>query len=77
MSGAELHERWMDAYQSAYADPGGVGGLGCPSCGARALRLIFVVRPPDEERGVFTFWCDSCLTGLMPGPAPVPEGASA
>lgn len=37
------YEEWLDAFQQAYRAPDRVSELACPNCGARELRLRFVL----------------------------------
>ena len=69
------HDLWTEALEAATRDPLGVGSIPCPGCGARSLRIAFVVDRPEDTSGVVAFWCDSCLYGLVPhrGPAPADE----
>jgi DNA-directed RNA polymerase subunit RPC12/RpoP len=63
---------WYRAYRMVYEDASRGRTVACPHCGARSLRLLFVVRNQDDEDGTAAFWCDACLHGLMPTRAPVP-----
>jgi hypothetical protein len=71
--GRSPHRLWMDAYEWAYTHAATIGTRPCPRCGARSLRLIFVVDQLDSESGTAVFWCDACLHGLIPLRAPVAE----
>lgn len=66
---------WLDEYQRACQSPRSIGSRPCPHCLARALRLVFVVPSPGAESGTAAFWCASCLSGLIPLSAPVPDDA--
>lgn len=68
------YESWLAAYNRAYQSPRDTGSIVCPSCGARSLRLVFVVDEPEATISVVAFWCDSCVRGLMPNRAQVPAG---
>jgi hypothetical protein len=72
-----MHERWLDTYEQAYADPPSVSTMSCPSCGSRSLALTFVVEQRGAFRGMSAFWCSSCLRGLLPNTTTVPEGGLA
>lgn len=65
-------EAWRQAYEEVYRDASHADAVPCPNCGARALRLLFVVRNDDDEDGTAVFWCDACRYGLLPVRAPVP-----
>ena len=69
------YQQWMDAYQRAYVEPGAVPTMACPHCGEHRLHLEFLVNRVGDERGTAVFWCDACLRGLIPLPAPVPSAA--
>jgi hypothetical protein len=73
-SGGTPFERWMDSYALAHHQPDSLPTLACPSCGTHALRLEFEVKDPCAAYGTAYFWCDNCLTGPMPAPAPIPPG---
>lgn len=68
-----LYDAWIAEYQGAWDDPSSVPDRTCPTCGSRSLRLVFVVDSDDSFQGMAAFWCDACLTGLMPLRAPVPD----
>jgi hypothetical protein len=68
------YQEWIARYQEAWRSPSSVSYMSCPSCGERSLRLIFVVELADAESGTAIFWCESCLRGLMPMRAPLPDG---
>jgi hypothetical protein len=69
------YQRWMDAYTVAHHQPDSVPRLACPNCGAHQLRLEFEVKDPCATHGTAYFWCNTCLTGPMPVPAPLPPHA--
>jgi hypothetical protein len=69
------YDRWIDAYMVAHHRPDAVPTQPCPSCGAHALNLEFEVKDPCATQGTAYFWCDNCLTGPMPTPAPLPPHA--
>jgi hypothetical protein len=75
LSNVASYEQWDEAFQRAYEAPDAVGQLVCPNCGARALRLLFVVEEEGDSVGRAVFWCGNCLYGLMPNRSPVPPGA--
>jgi hypothetical protein len=64
---------WFDAYERVCAGRS-ISTVPCPTCGARTLRLVFLVDGEASSRATFVFWCDSCLTGLLPAPAAIPTG---
>lgn len=66
------YQEWLDAFQRAYRAPDRVSELACPNCGARELRLRFVLYGRQEREANAAFWCDSCLQGMPPGPSEVP-----
>ncbi|WP_019137606.1 hypothetical protein [Cellulomonas massiliensis] len=66
--------QWYDAYENIHAGRSTLSGTPCPSCGSKLLQLVFLVDHPASERSTFVFWCDACLRGLPPGPAPRAEG---
>lgn len=66
---------WHDVFLKAYADPS-VPSLHCPGCGAQSLHLVFEGLRSDEIRAITIFWCGSCMYGLAPNTAPVPDGAT-
>lgn len=70
-------EAWVASYEDAWRDPSVVPAARCPSCGEASLRLMFVVEQMDAESGTAIFWCGSCLRGLMPTKAPVPNAGVA
>lgn len=70
------YQRWMDAYSLAHHQPTSLPTLGCPNCGAHNLRLEFEIKDPCAAYGTAYFWCNTCLTGPMPTPAPLPPRAS-
>lgn len=63
---------WVHEYEQAYVHPDVVPSRSCPSCGMKELRLIFVVDSMGAESGVAVFWCNSCLSGLVPNRAALP-----
>jgi hypothetical protein len=65
-------ERWLDVFDRAYREPGQISALACPNCGARELRLRFVLYGSRGIGAYAVFWCGSCLQGLPPGPSKVP-----
>lgn len=71
------YERWLEAFQGAYRAPDRIAGLACPNCGARELRLRFVIYGDREDRANAVFWCGSCLEGMPPGPSEIPAGCAA
>lgn len=73
-SNVASYEQWEDALQRAYDAPEAVGELVCPNCGARALRLLFVVEQDGDATGRAVFWCDNCRYGLPPNRSLVPPG---
>ena len=66
------YEQWLDVFQKAYSAPDQVLDLVCPNCGAKDLRLRFVILGGDGARSDAVFWCGSCLEGMLPGPSEVP-----
>ena len=68
-------ERWEDAFDRAWQDPSRGDQMRCPSCGERALKLVYVTIDPAASRGMYAFWCGACLNGLRPGTGPIPQGA--
>ncbi|GAA0242929.1 hypothetical protein GCM10010492_47710 [Saccharothrix mutabilis subsp. mutabilis] len=70
-----LYERWLTTYQTAYRKPSTTPTLPCPTCAARTLTLLFVVRRADTLRATALFWCNTCQTGLAPNRAPLPPNA--
>lgn len=72
MAETSLKERWIQVFNVAHADPAALGGLACPSCGDRALRLVYLISSLDDTTGIFAFWCDGCLNGLAPNAFRVP-----
>ncbi|MFI5707793.1 hypothetical protein [Kribbella sp. NPDC051620] len=70
------YQRWMDAYNLAHHRPTSLPTLSCPNCGAHNLRLEFEVKDPCATYGTAYFWCNTCLTGPMPTPAPLPPQAT-
>lgn len=66
------YEQWLDVFQLAYRAPDRVSELACPNCGARELRLRFVLYGTSEHEVNAVFWCDSCLEGMPPGPSELP-----
>ncbi|MCL1869026.1 MAG: hypothetical protein FWF90_01270 [Promicromonosporaceae bacterium] len=67
------HDLWTEALEAATRDPLGVGSIPCPDCGARSLRIAFVVDRPEDTSAVVAFWCDSCLYGMVPQRVRLPE----
>jgi hypothetical protein len=73
-SNVASYEQWVEAFQRACKAPDRLEELRCPNCGARALRLLFVVAEEDDGDGRAVFWCDDCRYGLMPNRSVVPPG---
>ena len=65
---------WLNAYQEAYLHATALEGELCPNCGARSLKLLFIVENARAADGTAVFWCDSCLLGLTPLRAFIAEG---
>jgi len=63
------YEEWLDAFQQAYRAPDRVSELACPNCGARELRLRFVLYGNRGHEANAVFWCDSCLEECLRVPA--------
>ena len=70
------YERWSDLFDRAWADPLGVAGLPCPSCGLRSIQFVYIVERADATDGMFALWCASCLRGFPPGYGPIPKDAT-
>lgn len=70
------YEQWLEAFQRAYRAPDRTSELACPNCGARELRLRFVIYGDRQDQANAAFWCGSCLEGLPPGPSEVPVGCA-
>ena len=70
------YEQWLDVFQQAYCAPDRVSELACPNCGARELRLRFVLYGNQGHEASAVFWCDSCLEGMPPGPSEVPAACT-
>jgi hypothetical protein len=68
--------KWLSAYGQAWQNPSIVKKLPCPSCGAKSLRLLFLVNEIADAVGIRVFWCESCMRGLIPLRASVPETGS-
>ena len=68
-------DRWSDAFDRAWEDPGSITEMECPSCGSRSLNLLYVVEADGAVDGMYAFWCYQCLRGFPPGFGPIPEGA--
>lgn len=68
------YEAWINRYEEAWHSPSSVPTMSCPSCGEKSLRLIFRIETADAEWGTAIFWCESCLHGLPPLRAPLPDG---
>jgi hypothetical protein len=78
------YEEWIRIYEAAYSNVAQITELRCPNCGFRSLRLVFVLDEGDDRsaaavargrQATAVFWCDTCLRGLMPNTAFVPDGA--
>ncbi|MFB7337438.1 hypothetical protein ACFC00_38385 [Streptomyces adustus] len=74
MTGTATFASWFDTYERVFRDPDSLAETACPNCGARTLRMIFIVRSHEAENGTAVFWCDSCRNGLQPLNAPVARG---
>ena len=68
------YDEWLNAFQLAYRAPERVAELACPNCGARELRLLFILQGGRGNEADAVFWCGSCLEGMPPGPSEVPAG---
>jgi hypothetical protein len=70
------YDEWLDVFELAYHAPDRVSELECPSCGARALQLRYVISGSTGDRANPVFWRDGCLQGLFFCPGPVPAGCT-
>jgi hypothetical protein len=64
----------MADYDWAYHHARILDSRPCNSCGSPSLRLIFITEREHVESGTAVFWCNSCLRGLLPLRALVPDG---
>ncbi|MFF0738992.1 hypothetical protein ACFYVL_01210 [Streptomyces sp. NPDC004111] len=68
---------WSYAHEVAYANPIEISRQPCPECGERTLNLVYIVEDLEDGVGLFSFWCGSCLFGIMPrGNTEVPPGGA-
>ncbi|TCO62093.1 hypothetical protein EV192_102230 [Actinocrispum wychmicini] len=68
-------DEWVEMFSSLHRDPSSIASRTCPHCGARRLRMVFMVGGKKIETGAVAkaaLWCDSCLFGLMPNKSWVP-----
>lgn len=72
---AREFERWSETFDRAWREPRLLNEMECPSCGSRALNLLYILQDLDASHGMFAFWCDVCLTGFPPGMGTVPDEA--
>lgn len=65
---------WSAKYEAVFEAIPEDPHLPCPNCGADALRLVFTGHV-STATGYASFWCDSCLQGIVISRAPIPDGA--
>lgn len=72
------YERWFDVYESVFAACGATDGVACPHCGAADLVLRFVETGGSMSSNSVmpALWCATCLHGLAPSRALLPEWAN-
>ncbi len=75
IAGTRGYEIWTRTFDEAWADPGALAKIACPTCSERRINLVYVAEDLDAAAGMFAFWCDACLTGLPPGMGPIPPDA--
>jgi hypothetical protein len=68
-------DAWLDAYEIAYADPAALADLPCPTCGSDDLHLRFISFGSDTLHVMPAFWCGTCMLGLPPARALLPDWA--
>jgi hypothetical protein len=67
---------WSARYEAAYQAVPDDLHEPCPNCGMDSLHLVFTGHVSTAV-GYASFWCDSCLQGIVISRAPIPEGAVA
>ena len=71
LTGAAAYDAWRDLYETVYRDASTLRGLACPTCGADALQVTFIVREQGDIRGAAAFWCAKCLEGIYLALVPI------
>src|SRR5689334_25413094 len=70
-----LWRRWDELLSRAFADPSGVAGVACPTCGARTLHFAYI-GDRDSGTGFGALWCTTSNDGVTTGRAQFPAGAA-
>lgn len=75
LHGCGSHDEWVNALRHAL-DAGDTANEECPCCRQRELQLRVAVASSASGRGTIYFWCDRCLSGLIPNAGPVDHSSS-